>query len=212
MISAITSLIKNLILIGIVLLSLVNFFTNTFNWKDLLAIQSITGLGYVFLSCYEYLNASYKATLPIHRYPYFTSSFIMYKVLKICLFFLFAILLYTSGSRIKYLYPICLVIALTETIITILKYSKSLCFVNIYANYLLIAQTKLTKLFATEILIIEFRHDIFYFVKKDTHSIQIKLEHIHEKKTFIIAINNWAIRNKVPFSVESKQKIETKIA
>ena len=119
----------------------------------------------------------------------------------------FAVLLFTSGSSVKHIYPICLIIALTEGIITVLKYKKSLCFVNIYANYLLIVGHSITKVFASEIILIEFRHDIFYFVKKNRKSVQIKLEHITEKEKFIQAINSWITRNNVLVSAESKIKI-----
>lgn len=209
--SAIASIGKNIILLGIVFLSVFTFFYGGVSWKDLLAIQSIVGLVYVFLNSYEYLNASYKASLPVQRFPYFTNSFFMFRVLKITVFFAFAALLFASGSRVKYLYPICLIIASTETIITLLKYKKSLCFVNIYANYLLIVENKLSKVFASEILIIEFRHDIFYFVKKDKKSIQIKLEHLKERTKFIKSINEWILRNNILVSDESKLKIKDSI-
>src|SRR3954470_20910575 len=75
--SAIASIGKNLILVGIVVLSTLNFFYGWLNWKELLGIQCLVGLTYIFLSCYEYLNASYKASLPVQRYPYFTNQFFM---------------------------------------------------------------------------------------------------------------------------------------
>lgn len=205
--SALASFGKNIILIGIVIFSSLNFFYSWLNWKELFAIQSFAGLGYIFLSCYEYLNASYKASLPVQRYPYFTSRFIMFRALKTSLFVSFAILLYLSESRVSYMYPICVIIATTEATILFLKYKNSLCFVNIYANYLLIVENKFTKLFASEIMIIEFRHDIFYFVKKDRKTVQINLEHIDDTESFVQSINDWINRNNVLVSAESKVKI-----
>lgn len=210
--SALASFGKNIILIGIVIFSSLNFFYSWLNWKELFAIQSFAGLGYIFLSCYEYLNASYKASLPVQRYPYFTSRFIMFRALKTSLFVSFAILLYLSESRVSYMYPICVIIATTEATILFLKYKNSLCFVNIYANYLLIVENKFTKLFASEIMIIEFRHDIFYFVKKDRKTVQINLEHIDDTESFVQSINDWINRNNVLVSAESKVKIRELIA
>jgi len=210
--SALASLGKNLILISVLAFSTLNFFYSWLGFNELLAVQSLVGVTYIFLSCYEFLNASYKASLPVQRYAYFTNKYMMFKLLKISVFLGFAILLFTSGSRVKALYPICLIISLTEAGITYLKYKKALCFVNIYANYLLLAQDKLTKLFASEIMIVEFRHDIFYFVKKNGKSIYIKLEHILEKETFVQAINTWITRNNVLVSAESKTKIQELIA
>ena len=206
--SKLASLGKNSILTGILILSVLNFIYNWLNWEELLGIQSFAGLGYIFLSCYEYLNASYKASLPVQRFPYFSSRFVMLKTLKVSLFFACAALLYTSGTRVQYIYPICLIIATTETFITFLKYKNSLCFVNIYANYLLFAEDKISKLFASEIMIIEFRHDIFYFVKKNTKSMMIKLEHVQDKEGFLLSINDWINRNNVLVSAESRVKIK----
>jgi len=80
--------------------------------------------------------------------------------------------------------------------------------VNIYANYLLFAEDKISKLFASEIMIIEFRHDIFYFVKKNTKSMMIKLEHVQDKEGFLLSINDWINRNNVLVSAESRVKIK----
>jgi len=205
--SAMASISKNLALVGVLALSAVNFFYHNFSWQEIIIVQCAAGVIYIALSCYEYLNANYKASLPVQRYPYFTNSFVMFRLLKIGVFSSFAILLYTSNSPVKYLYPICLIIASTEGVTTFLKYKKSLCFVNIYANYLLIAQTKLVRLFASEILLIEFRHYIFYFVKKNRKTVLIKLDHIENEDEFIRNLNNWIIRNNIPVSAESKEKI-----
>jgi hypothetical protein len=210
--SALAAIGKNIILLAVVTLSALNFFYGWLNWKELLGIQSLVGFAYIFLSCYEYLNTSYKAALPVQRYPYLTSRYVMMSALKISIFLAFAILMYTSGSRVKYIYPICLIIATTEAAILYLKYKNDLCFVNIYANYLLIAENRFTKLFASEIMIIEFRHEIFYFVKKNRKTIQIKLDHLRDKEHFIYSINEWINRNNVLVSAESKMKISELIA
>lgn len=206
--STIASLLKNVVLIGVLVVSTLNFFYAWFNWQDLLIIQTVSGLAFVFASCYEYLNTSYKASLPVQRFGYFTNSYFMFKILKIAVFIAFAVLLLSSNNRVKYLYPICIIIASTETIILILKYQKSYCFVNIYANYLLIAQDKLTKIFASDLLLIEFRHNIFYFVKKNNKSFTIKIEHIAQKELFVVSLLDWIKRNNVLVSQESIVKIQ----
>jgi hypothetical protein len=210
--SAIASIGKNLVLLAVAILSAFNFFYSWLNWKELLGVQSLVGFVYIFLSCYEYLNTSYKASLPVQRFPYFTSSFLMFRSLKIGIFLAFAALLYTAESRIQYIYPICLIIATTEAVILYLKFKNALCFVNIYANYLLLVQGKFSRLFASEIMIIEFRHDIFYFVKKNRKTVQIKLEHLRDREHFLFSINEWINRNNVLVSAESKMKISELIA
>jgi len=210
--SALASIGKNLLLLGIVGLSTLNYFYLWLNWKEILAVQCFTGLAYIFLSCYEYLNASYKASLPVQRYAYFSNSFYMFRIMKVAIFTAFAILLYTSGSAVRHLYPICVIIATTEAAMLYLKFKNSLCFVSIYANYLLIVENQLSKLFASEIMIIEFRHEIFYFEKKNRKTVCINLEHIREKESFVAIIYEWINRNKVLLSAESKSKINELIA
>lgn len=210
--SAIASIGKNLILLLTAVLSALNLYYAWLNWKELFGIQCLAGLAYIFLSCYEYLNASFKASLPVQRYPYFSSGFVMVRSMKVLLFAAFAVLLYTAESSVRHLYPICVIIATTEAVILYLKYKNSLCFVNIYANYLLLVENGLRRVFANEIMIIEFRHEIFYFVKKNRKTVQINLDHIRERENFLFAINDWINRNNVLVSAESKEKINELIA
>ncbi len=211
MYSALSSIGKNLILLGIVVLSAVNLFYGWFDPKDLIAIQSFAGLAFIFLSCYEFLNAQYKALLPVQRYTYATNAYYMFRALKIGLFLSFAVMLCFSDSKIKYIYPICLIIALTEGAVLFLKYKRGLCFVSIYANYLLFSQKKLSKLFASEIESVEFRHDIFYFIKKNKKAEEIRILHIDNKEAFVGAMKEWLKRNKINVSEESEAKLNSVI-
>jgi hypothetical protein len=161
----------------------------------------------VFLSCYEFLNAQYKASLPVQRYAYFTSSYVMFKALKISIYLSFAAMLYMSGSSVKYIYPICVIIAITEGLVMLLKYKRGICFVSIYANYLLFSQDKLTRIFASEIEVVEFRHDIFYFVKKNRKTVLVKLEHIRQREQFMLSMYEWLKRNKINVGSESEEKL-----
>ncbi len=210
--SALASIGKNLILIAVLLFSALNYFEPSLSWKEIVSLQIFAGIVYVFLSCYEYLNANYKASLPVQRYPYFTSSYFMFRALKVGLFVSFGILLLLSRSQVKYLAPICFIVSATEVVILFLKYKKGLCFVNIYANYILIMQQRSVKVFASDLMIVEFRHGIFYFIKKNHKSLQINLEHIHEKDFFLQSLHSWILRNHVLVSEESKSKIEELIA
>jgi hypothetical protein len=195
---------KNLVLLTILTASVLNFFFHWLTWKELLAVQCLAGLAYIFLSCFEYLNASYKAALPIRRFPYFTYSFFMFRLAKTALFLSLAAMLYLSGHRVKSLYPICLIIATTEGVITYLRYRNGLCFVNIYANYLLLVQNEMNRVFAQELMFVEFRHEIFYFVKNNRKTIRIRLDHIGEKDAFLRGIYDWISRNNVLISDESR--------
>lgn len=202
------SILKNAILLIVVVVSIVSFLNGYLNWRELLAMQLGLGFIYVFLSCYEYLNASYKANLPVTRYAYFPYSFFMYKILKASFFASFALMLLTSGTRVKYLYPICFIIAATELIVMVLRYQKRLCFVSVYANYLLFSKHILFKIFASEIKSIEFRHGIFYIIKKDNRSEDIRVVNIENKEEFTNSMVNWIEKNAVTMSNESQESLK----
>jgi hypothetical protein len=205
--TALASLGKNLVLVFLVILSGLNFFYGWFTFKDLLGIQVLAGLLYIFLSCYEYTNANYQAQLPIKRYAYFPYRFFVFSVFKIGAYLFFTIMLFSAGSRIQYLYPICIIVAITEVIVTGLRYYKQLCFISIYANYLFLSQKGLSKVFATEITMVEFRHDILYLIKKDKSTLVIKLEEVENRIVFLQNLKEWLVRNAVQISDESKLKL-----
>lgn len=208
----IISIVKNFILIAIVVISIISFLIGFLSWQDLLATQAVFGVAYIFLSCYEYLNAAYRAALPISRYAYYPYSFFMFKVLKVFFFISFALMLISSGTRIKYLYPVCIIIAVTDVIVGALMYYRRLCFVSIYANYLLFSKTLVFKIFATDIDYIEFRHGIFYIIKKDRKSEDIRLVNIENKDEFVKSFADWIKKNNISLNTESQQKLEEILA
>lgn len=200
----VVSLLKNLVLLSLVAVTVTTFLTGLFSWRNLVVIQILAGFVYVFLSCYEYLNASYKAQLPVKRFAYFPYSFFMFKTLKAFFFFSFAIMLYTSGTRVKYLYIVCIIIGITELLVMFLRYRRKLCFISVYANYLLFSKHIMFKVFANEIASVEFRHGIFYIVLKNSKSHDIRLVNIENKEEFMLNFNEWLTKNNVQMSEESR--------
>lgn len=168
-----------------------------YKWQTLLLVQIGFGLVYVFLSCYEFLNSSYRALIPVNRYIYTPYIFYTRSFLKIGFFVSVSIMLLTSQTRMFYLYPICLIIAITEGIVLLLRLKRKLLFINMYANYLLISLFTIQKIFASEIEKVEFRHEIFFIVLKNGKSKSIKLMNIHDKKAFVANFAKWLVQNKV---------------
>jgi hypothetical protein len=200
---------KNLVLIVIVVLTLLSLFEGLFTFHDLFIIQVIMGLVYALLSYFEYNNTAYKALLPIERFSYFPGNFYTLRFIKIGIYLTFALVLAFSPTTVRILYPICLTIALTEIVISLLKYYKKLCFVTVYANYILIALEEMEKIFANEIDHIEFRHDIFYIVKKNGKAVTIKTFSIQDNKIFVEKMKNWIGQNGIVMSGESIEKLKS---
>jgi hypothetical protein len=201
--SVIVSLLKNLILVALLILSLVNYFTHTFNWHDLVMIQLIVGVIYVFLAYYEVSNTWYKAQLPKERFAYYPGSFFARMAIGTGAYLMMAVVLALSGSTAKFLYPICLIIALTKIVVSVLVVVKKLSFVSIYANYIMVAKDKVVKVFSNELESVEYRHDIIYLVKKDKETLTIKVFSIKEPKIFVKQMHDWVINNNLSISVES---------
>jgi hypothetical protein len=188
-----------------VVISIISFWNGYLSWKDLLALQAIMGAAYVFLSCYEFTNISYRADVPKERYAYFPYSFYMFRVLKVLLFVSFAVMLISSGTRVKYFYPICLIIAFTEVCVAVVKVYRKLCFVSLYANYILFSKNIMYQVFASDLESVQFRHGIFYFIQKNGKADDIRLIHIENKKEFLKDMKDWLERNNISLNPESKQ-------
>jgi len=201
------SILKSLLLIGILLVSVISFFTSLFSWNSLLLIQLVAGFFFVFLSCYEYVGVYYRAMVPVSRFPYFPYSFFMFSALKAAIFFSLGLMLISSGTRVQYLFPICFIIGVTELTVLGLRFKKKLCFVSIYANYILFSRNSIYKIFASEIENIEFRHDIFYFIRKNGRADDVRLVHISDKKDFIAHLVLWIEKNKVNVGSESMERL-----
>jgi len=194
---------KNLVLLTLVVITILSLFRGLFEKSDLLIIQVAMGLTYTFLCYLEYNTTSYKAQLPVERFWYYPSSFYMFRFIKVGIYLTFALVLYFSPSAVKILFPVCLIIAFTEIIIGILKYVKKLCFVSIYANYLLISLEGLEKIFANEIDYVEYRHGIFYIIKKSRGTKVIKTFSISNKELFVGKMREWIKNNQVKINQES---------
>jgi hypothetical protein len=199
---------KNLVLITLVVITVMSIFQYVFDDSTLLLVQVVMGLVYALFSYFEYNNTAYKAMLPVERFSYYPGSFYTLRFIKIGIYLTFALVLAFSPSGVKILYPVCLAMAVTEIIVSLLKYYKKLCFVNIYANYILIALEEMEKIFASEVENVEYRHEIFYLVKKKGKTTSIKTFSIQDKDIFINKMKDWIVNNDVKISEESAQRLK----
>ena len=63
------------------------------------------------------------------------------------------------------------------------------------------------KIFAGDLDYIEFRHEIFYLIKKNGGSVTIKTFSIDNKELFMTKMKEWIRNNNIKVSDESKQKL-----
>jgi hypothetical protein len=205
--SAVAIIIKNLILVGIVLLTVMSYWSHVLNVQQLQLTQWSLGILYILFTYIEFSNPGYKASLPAERFAYYPGSFFMFRIIKTSLFLMFGILLLFVPSVIWILYPICFIIAISEIMVGIIKYVRRLSFVSVGENFVIIARENIEKIFASELENVEYRHDILYFVKKDRKTSVVKVFSVREHDEFLAEIKSWISKNTVKISSESLDRL-----
>lgn len=143
-------LFKNLVLLALIVISLVFVFTQYIGYKEIRYIFLGMGLLYVFASCFEAYALSQVKT-GTQKFIYFPDGFVAKRIIKIISFTCIGVLLYVSGSIIKYMAFLCFLVAFTEIVVTIWRRVKNLCFVALVDDVLIISTNKIDTTSAKEI-------------------------------------------------------------
>ena len=187
-------ILKNIILLVLIIISIVFVFTKNIGFSEVRYLFLSIGVFYIFAACFEAFNLSSikKETI---KFTYFTDGFIAKRVIKITLFVFCGLLLYYSNSIIKYMAFLCFLIAITELVVTIWRYTKKLCFVALEDQTLIISTNKISTIKASEISKIETRHGLTFFVNLKNESITLRTDTMKEKEAFSKVLENWIITN-----------------
>ena len=194
MASLLSILFKNSILLILIIISLIFVFTNNIGFTEVRYLFLGVGVLYIFAACFEAMNLSSikKDTI---KFVYFTDGFLAKRIIKIILFVFCGLLLYYSSSIIKYMAFLCFLIAITELIVTLWRYTKKLCFVALENQTLMISTNKLKTIHCSEISKIETRHGLTFFVNLKNESITLRTDMMKEKEAFSKALDHWIIAN-----------------
>lgn len=192
--SLLSVLLKNLILLTIIVISLVFVLTQYIGFKEARVIFIVTGALYILAACYEAYNLS-QVKKGTKQFTYFTDGFVAKRIIKIISFICIAILMYVSGSIIKYMAFLCFLIAFTEIVVTIWRKIKHLCFVALEDDKLILSTNKIEVTRANEIEKIEWRHGLTYFINYSKKAITLRTDMMSEKDEFNIALQEWILRN-----------------
>lgn len=189
-------LLKNILLLALVSVSLIFIFTNYIGFKEVNYILGTVGLLYVIAACYEAFMLS-RIETNAHRFAYFTDGFLAKRIIKIIVLLTCALFLYYSKSIIKYLTFLCLIIAFTEIIVTIWRYVKKLSFVVLSDYEIMISTNKLNTMKIADIVGIETRHGLTYFVDKADNALTVRTDMMPEKKAFNQELKNWLTKHQL---------------
>ncbi|MFN8115799.1 MAG: hypothetical protein U0W65_06765 [Bacteroidia bacterium] len=187
-------LFKNLVLLALIVISLVFVFTQYIGYKEIRYIFLGMGLLYVFASCFEAYALSQVKT-GTQKFIYFPDGFVAKRIIKIISFTCIGVLLYVSGSIIKYMAFLCFLVAFTEIVVTIWRRVKNLCFVALVDDVLIISTNKIDTTSAKEIQKIETRHGLTYFVNYNKKAITLRTDMMSENAEFKLALDTWIAKN-----------------
>ncbi|MCD6019136.1 MAG: hypothetical protein K0S53_2257 [Bacteroidetes bacterium] len=187
-------LFKNIILLAIIVISLVFVFTQFIGYNEVRYIFIGMGILYVFAACYEAYTLS-QIKKDTQKFTYFPDGLIAKRLIKIIAFTVFGVLLYYSGSIIRYMAFLCFLIAFTEIVVTLWRRAKHLCFVALEDDQLIISTNKIHTTSAREIEKIEARHGLTYFINYNRKAITLRTDMMKENKEFNSALDSWIVKN-----------------
>jgi hypothetical protein len=187
-------LFKNLILLSLIVISLVFVFTQYIGFKEVRFVFLGMGILYSISACYEAYTLS-QIKKDTQKFIYFTDGFVAKRIIKIISFTCIGVLMYYSGSIIKYMAFLCFLIAFTEIVVTIWRRMKNLCFVALEDDKLILSTNKIDVTSAKEIEKIESRHGLTYFVNYNKKAITLRTDMMNEKEEFNQALQIWISKN-----------------
>jgi hypothetical protein len=187
-------LLKNLVLLALITISLVFIFTPYIGYKEVRYVFLGMGLLFVFASCFEAYTLS-QVKSGTKKFIYFPDGFVAKRIIKIISFVCIGVLMYISGSIIKYMAFLCFLIAFTEIVVTIWRKLKNLCFVALEDDKLIISTNKIDTTTAKEIQKIETRHGLTYFINYNKKAITLRTDMMNENAEFKLALDTWIDSN-----------------
>ncbi len=187
-------LLKNLVLLALITISLVFMFTPYIGYKEVRYIFLGMGLLFVFASCFEAYTLS-QVKSGTKKFIYFPDGFVAKRIIKIISFVCIGVLMYISGSIIKYMAFLCFLIAFTEIVVTIWRKLKNLCFVALEDDKIIISTNKIDTTTAKEIQKIETRHGLTYFINYNKKAITLRTDMMNENAEFKLALDTWIAKN-----------------
>ena len=187
-------LLKNIILLALISVSLIYIFTQYIGFKEVRIVFLALGSLYILSACYEAYNLS-QVKKDTVKFIYFPDGLVAKRAIKVISFTCIGILMYYSGSIIKYMAFLCFLIAFTEIAVTIWRKLKGLCFVALEDDKLIISTNKIDTTSAIEISKIEARHGLMYFINYNKKAITLRTDMMKQNAEFQKALDHWVIKN-----------------
>lgn len=192
--SVLATLTKNALLILLLIDNLLFVFTNFIGYSEVKYHLLVLGILFLLASGYEARQLSQLKTTA-KKFVYFTDGFLAKRIIKIVALTVSGVVLYLSGSIIKYMAFIFFIIAATDVLVTAWRYIGNLCFIAFDEDVLVLGTNKLDFMRANEIDKIETRHGLTYFVSKHEKNFTVRTDVMKEKEAFKAALQSWVQNN-----------------
>lgn len=188
------TLTKNVLLILLLIDNLLFVFTNFIGYSEVKYHLLVLGILFLLASGFEAYKLSHLKS-GAKKFIYFTDGFLAKRIIKIVALTVSGVVLYLSGSIIKYMAFMFFIIAATDILVTIWRYIGNLCFIAIDEDALILGTNKLDFMRASEIDKIETRHGLTYFVNKQQKAFTIRTDKMKEQEEFKAALQSWIQNN-----------------
>lgn len=188
------TLTKNVLLILLLIDNLLFVFTNFIGYNEVKYHLLVLGVLFLLASGYEAYKLSHLKS-GAKKFIYFTDGFLAKRIIKIVALTVSGVVLYLSGSIIKYMAFMFFIIAATDILVTIWRYIGNLCFIAFDEDALILGTNKLDFMRASEIDKIETRHGLTYFVNKQQKAFTIRTDKMKEQEEFKAALQSWIQNN-----------------
>jgi len=192
--STLSIILKNIVLFFLLGVSLIFIFSNNIGTVEIKYLFGGIGLLFIIASLNEAYSISTinKSAIKI---PYFTYGFIAKRLIKVIVFCFSGVVLYFSGSIIKYFSFVCFLVAGTEILVVIFRYMKGLSYIAFDKELLIVSTNKLNILHADSIQKIESRHGLTYFIDKNKNAFTLRSDILNDIPLFQKYLNEWIENN-----------------
>lgn len=174
-----------------------------------LCIQAALGLAYFLFSIAEAIKTRQATIAGEKRFFYLTNGTLAKKAIRTGALLMCSLILFLSYSRLQEVAIVIFIMLVSELIVFILRLKLMTYFISIREKSILINADKETKVFASQITVIDYRHDIFHLTKDDRRVQQIELEKLKadRRAEFTGEFTAWCKSNGLHFTNEAKEKL-----
>jgi hypothetical protein len=164
---------------------------------------------YLIVGAYEILQNENKLEGELIRFVYQPFIILTKKLLRICLFMIIAVILIAPETTVYELEPAVGTLVISEILFLLISLKRKKFNIAFFADYIFFSQEKEKKIFAPEILHVEYRYEIFYLVLHNKQTFKINPEYIpaESRKPFHDYFMEWTDKNAVQFTLEAKEKL-----